>query len=162
MVPSLTAAQSQALKTSIAADPVLNALPNTADDAFTIAAAYNALASPTFWVWRTSVPTKDVKLGIVWTEYIGRSQGERDALTFMLSNGFINAADTNIRQGIADVFSGPSGVGSRTNLIALAKRHATRAEKLFATGEGSEATPATMTAEGPLSHQEVLTARSLP
>ena len=156
----LTVTQQATLKADILADPVLSAQPNTADGAFAIAAAYNLLASPAFRVWRTDVPTAAVKLGVVWTEYIGRSAGERDAFVFMLSNGTINAADANIRQGIQDIFSGPSGAGTRTNLIAIAKRDATRAEKLFATGTGTDASPATMTFEGSLSFQDVQDARN--
>jgi hypothetical protein len=158
----LTTAQLTTLKTDILANAgEFGSIPNTSDGAFTIAAAYNALASPTFIVWRTDIPTKDVKKSIVWTEYIGRSSGEQNAFTFMLSNGTINGGDPNIRQGIQDIFSGPSGATTRANLVALAKRSATRAEKLFATGTGSDASPGTLTFEGSLSYQDVLTARSL-
>ena len=159
---SLTTLQYQALKVDIAADPVLSAIPNTTDGAFAIADAYNALAVPAFRVWRTDIPTKDVKKGVVWTEYIGRSVGERGAFELMISNGILDASDPNVRQGIADCFSGPSGAGTRTSLTNLAKRDATRAEKLFATGTGSSAEPATMAFEGSLSYQDVLTARNLP
>jgi hypothetical protein len=154
----LTPAQLTALQASIAADSTLSALPHDDDSAFTIAAAYNQLASPAFRVWRSDIPTKDVKKVIVWTEYIGRSVGERDAFTLMISNGVVNAADANVRQGFNDIFSGPSGVTTRANLTALAKRDATRAEKLFATGTGSDAAPATMTFEGTLSYRDVVDA----
>ena len=50
----------------------------------------------------------------------------------MLSNGTINAADNNVRQGILDIFSGAQGATSRANLTAISRRLATRAEKLFA------------------------------
>ena len=156
----LTTTQLTTLKNDILGDPVLNAFPNTPDGNFEIAKAYNLPASPAFRVWRTDVPTKEVKLGVVWTEYIGRSQGERDAFEFMLSNGTINAADANIRQGIQDIFSGPSGASTRANLVAIAKRDARRAEKLFATGTGTDASPGTMTFEGSLSFQDVEAARN--
>lgn len=158
----LTAAQLLTLKVDIAADPILAAQPNNSDGAFAIAAAYNLLAVPNFIVWRTAILTSDCKKATTWTEYIGRSQGERDAWQFMLSNGIINAADANIRQGIQDIFSGPGGVASRAALVAIAKRKATRAEKLFATGTGTDAVPATMTFEGNLSFQDVEAARNLP
>jgi hypothetical protein len=157
---ALTTAQLTTLKTDILNDPVLNAFPNNSDGAFEIAKAYNVQASPSFYVWRTNVPTKDCKTATVWTEYIGRSQGERDAWQFMLSNGILNAADTNVRQGIQDIFSGPSGANTRAALTAIGKRLATRAEKLFSTGTGSEASPATMGFEGSLSYQDVELARS--
>lgn len=158
----LTTSQLVTLKNDIAADGVLNAIPNTSDGGAAIAVLYNLPASPVYRVWRTDIPVKDVKLGVVWTEYIGRSAGEQNAFTFMLLNGTLNAADANIRQGIIDIFSGPSGSQTRTNLTNLAKRDATRLEKLFATGTGSEASPATMAVnvEGLLPVQDVLTARA--
>jgi hypothetical protein len=164
----LTLAQLQALKADIAADPALASQPMNADGSFAIAELYNQPASPAFRVWRTNIPVSDLKQAAVWTEFIARSAGERDAWQFMLAGGSaqsgssINAADPNIRQGIQDIFSGPGGVGSRANLTAIAKRDATRAERLFATGTGSEAVPATMTFEGSLSYQDVEAARSLP
>jgi hypothetical protein len=99
---------------------------------------------------------------MVWTEFIGRSAGERDAWQFMLSNGFINAADANVRQGIQDIFSGPGGAGSRASLVQIAKRSATRAEKLFAIGTGTDVSPGTMVIEGSLGFQDVQAARELP
>lgn len=158
---TLTSAQLTALKNDILADQVLSQIPNTPDGAFQIAAAYNLVASPDYWVWRTSVPTSECKKAMVWTEFVGRSQGERDAWQFMLSNGVINAADANIRQGILDIFSGAQGATSRANLTAISRRLATRGEKLFATGTGSTASPATMSAEGNVTYQDVLNARSL-
>lgn len=156
----LTSAQLIVLRDAILADPVLNAFPNNADGAFAIAAALNQDASPDFWVWRTNVPTADCKKAMVWTEFIGRSAGEREAWTFMLSNGFISAADPNVRQGIQDIFSGPGGAGSRAALTSIAQRRASRAEKLFASGTGSQASPATMGAEGALTFQNVQDARA--
>lgn len=157
---ALTAAQLLTLKNDILADPILNAFPANSDGAFAIADLYNVQASPAFTVWKTSVATSECKKAMVWTEFIGRSVGERDAWTFMLSNGFINPADSNVRQGILDIFSGATGATSRANLTALGKRLATRSEKLFSTGTGSDATPATMAVEGRLSYQDILTARA--
>jgi hypothetical protein len=158
----LTLAQLSVLNADILADPTLSAHPNNDDGNFAIAAVYNTVLVPAFRVWRTNVPTKDVKNGVVWTEYIGRSVGERSAFELMISNGIINGADANIRQGILDIFSGPGGAGSRANLTALSKRDSTRAEKLFAAGTGPEQSPATMFFEGNITHQEVGNARNLP
>lgn len=157
---ALTPAQQATLKAAIIADEALNAQPNNSDGAFAIAAALNALASPAFLVWKSSVPTKDCKTAMIWTEFIARSAGEREAWTFMLSNGVINPSDANVRQGIADIFSGAGGATSRTNLLAISKRNATRAEKIFATGTGSDAVPAVMGREGALSYQDVEDARN--
>ena len=154
----LTTEQLLALKADIAEDPVLNALPGTSDGAFAIAAAYNLDADPAFIVWKTDVPTSECKKAMIWTEYIACAVGERDAWRFMLLNGTINPADINVRQGIADIFSGPGGEGSRTALLAIAKRGTSRFEKLFAGGDGTDLSPGTMTVEGNLSYQEVMNA----
>ena len=158
----LTTEQLQALKADIAADPAFEEVVHNSDGAFFIASIYNLTADPAFTVWKTDVPTAECKTGMMWTEYIGRSAGERDAWKFMLANGTINAADVNIRQGIADVFSGPQGAMTRANLLAIAKRFATRAEKLFAVGAGTDASPATMGFEGTLSYQNIMLAWNTP
>ena len=161
---TLTASQLTALRGDIAADPAFADIPkdpNNSDGAFFVAAQYNKQAVPDFTVWKTDVPTADCKKAMVWTEYIGRSAGEREAWQFMLSNGTINPSDANVRQGILDIFSGATGATSRANLTAIAKRLATRVEKLFATGTGSVASPGTMAFEGQLSYQDVLSAWGL-
>jgi hypothetical protein len=158
---ALTTAQLSALKADIAASE-FSGLAHTPDNAFLIANAYNTTASPDFTVWRTNVSTHEAKTAMVWTEFIGRSQGERDAWQFMLANGTINASDPNVRQGVQDIFSGPSGATSRANLVAVAKRLATRAEKLYAVGVGSTASPATMAVEGFISLVDVQAAWDLP
>lgn len=157
----LTDAQRQTLKTFINGDSNINTLPNTDGGAQDIANYLNAAATPAYRVWRTAVPTSDVKKAVVWTEFIARSDNEQRAFQFMLSNGIINAADLNIRQGIADCFSGPNGAATRAALLAIAKRDASRLEKLFASGGvGSEGDPATMVVEGVISYQEVFQVRN--
>lgn len=157
---ALTLSQLQALKAEIVADATLNAQPQNSDGAFAIAIALNLIFAPAFIVWRTNIPTSDVKKAVVWTEYIGRSVGEQNAFALMISNGIVNGADANIRQGFGDIFSGLSGVNTRANLTALAKRSATRAEKVLATGTGTDVAPATMNFEGSLTFQDVLSARA--
>ena len=156
----LTTEQKAILKAAILDDPELDAFPQNGDGAWGIAALLNLPAEPAFVVWKTNLPTSDCKKAMVWTEFISRSVGERDAWVFMLSNGTINPADINVRQGIADIFSGPQAAATRAALLAIATRTATRAEKLFATGDGTVASPGTMGYEGNLSYQDVLEARN--
>lgn len=168
----LSPAQLQALKADIAADPSLAALPNTGENDFTIAAAYNLTATPDFWVWRTAVreaeytasPSPDGTLWS-WPAYIARSVGEQNAWGRMfMGNASVNPSLPNIQQGFADIFSGTqnSAPAQRTHLMACSRRKATRAEKVFAVGTGSTAAPATMGYEGAIDYTIVLTARSLP
>lgn len=156
----LTAAQKVVVKADITANSDLNSQPNSSDGNFEIARLYNLLAAPIFRVWRTNVSTAEVKKAISWTEFIGRTAGERDAFALMISNHIVNSSDPNVRGGFSDIFSGPSGLTSRTNLTNVSKRDSTRIEKVLATGTGSEAVPATMGFEGGISGFDVEDARN--
>lgn len=165
---ALTPAQKATLKAAIAADSQLNAFLNNTDGAFAIAAILNMTASPDYWVWRSKV-TQEEAVGTTtedgtvwsWTTYIGRSQGERDGWREMFADtGAINPSKTNVRQGLADIFSGAGGATQRTHLLTVSRRRATRSEKLFSTGTGSTASPAVMGFEGSLSYQDVDDARN--
>ena len=169
----LTTAQKQAFKADIiaAADAecvALEASPTNSDLAFAVAALYNLIASPDFWVWKTSL-----------TKHAAISETSVDATTFSFpqliartvqeqfgwqelwnSTLTCNPSLPNVRQGFADVFSGAQAgpVAQRAHMLAMARRKASRVEKLLATGTGSTASPATMGAEGPLGFQDVLDA----
>ena len=158
----LTTSQLQALKADIIADATLNAFPNNSDGAFEIAKAYNLLANPAYIVWKTNVSTVDIRSVLVWSEFDALSVSKQNAFTFLCSNHIVNAALANVRQGIQSIFTGPGQAGNLAALIAVAKRSATRAEKLFATGDGTNGSPSTMGWEGVLSLQDVETARNLP
>ena len=157
---ALTPAQQAAVKADIIANADLDAFPNTSDGAFAIAVLYNLVAVPEFVVWRTNITTSEIKEVIDWVEVIASSVGERDTFQFMIADGSINGSDINVRQGIADIFSGPGGANSRAALTALAKRSATRIEALLSTGNGTTASPATMDREGTISYQDVYSARN--
>jgi hypothetical protein len=124
-----------------------------------IAAVYNGPDATNADAWRTSMTLDEVLAGVTWTEYIARTQGERDAFDMMTSTGTINPARVNIRQGFADIFSGAGGVLTRTALTAAAKRKMTRAERLFATGPTGGAFDLTL--DGALAYQDVQRAREL-
>ncbi len=55
----------------------------------------------------------------------------------------VNPSLADRRQCFDDIFSGAGGATTRANLLALWKRLATFAQKLFSTGTGSDAVPAT-------------------
>jgi len=114
---------------------------------------YN-LAS-TFYVWRTAVTPAEYRAAIVWSEVDTLNAGAARIWEWVTSNmtETLNGADANIRQGIADAF-GPSTT-TRANLLAAAKRFATKAESLFATGTGSEASPGTLVFEGNITTEDV-------
>lgn len=159
----LTSAQLVTLKADILADPVLNSFPMTPDGAVDIALAYNQFAVPDFWVFRTNVPIKEVGDAFNGTELAGLTTANNERLqTVALYSTVINASLANRRQFFNDIFSGAGGTNTRANLEVLWRRKARRIEKLFATGTGSTASPATLVFEGSVTHTQVQQARELP
>lgn len=156
----LTQAQLVALKANIDADQELSAYPNNSDGAFAIAAIYNQIVSPSFIVWKTSVAVDEIMSnGFVWTAVDGLTNGKARIWEWMSRIGSINPSKANIRQGLADAFGANSAMSDA--IAPHLKRQATRIEKLFATGTGSNNSPAKMDYEGPVSYQEIELARSL-
>lgn len=163
----LTIQQKATIKTDIAANSDLNSQPNTEPGDETIAALYNQLASPNFWVWKTSItedeivgqPSTDSTL-FSWTTFIGRSQGERDGWMRLFRSGKVNPALSNVQSAVNDIFSGAGGVSQRTHIFTCFRRKATRLEKLLATGTGSTASPATLGFEGTVNLQDIADARA--
>ena len=118
---------------------------------------YNALASPAFVVWKTDLQPAEYREAIVWTEVDALTTGSKYRIWEWLTMGMtapIDASKVNVRQGIADCWA--SNTTTRTNLLAAAKRNASRIEKLFATGTGSTASPAVMAVEGPITYMEFI------
>jgi hypothetical protein len=163
----LSKAQRATLKASIDVDPTFGPLANTNANADLIVAAYNSLAVPDWIVWKSLLTehqiveqTSSANTVWSWTDYINRSQAERDAWVRMFNGTFsINPSIAQVRQGIADIFSGPSGANQRAHLLAMGKRKATRLEKLFATGLGTDAAPSNLVVEGNLTQDDVTAAR---
>lgn len=160
---ALTTAQLTALKADIAADPTLSAYPNNSDGNDAIARAYNLAATPAFTVWKANVSILATGQAFNGTEWAGMTSANHTRLQTVaqyLAAGY-NAGLADIRAMFNDIWSGAGGTNTRANLLALWKRTATRAEKLFATGTGSDASPATLTFEGSISYQDVSNARNL-
>ena len=171
-MPHLPQQHWAALKAAIAADPVLSLLPHTTDDAVAVATAFNLVASPDYWVWRTFVTEEEITAkpsvdGTVWSwsAYIARSQGERDGWDRIMGRG-INPSLTQDRSAVADIFSGSanSAPAQRTHLNAVGRRKALRIEKLLivAGGLGTTASPSTMQFEGQIDGDDVQRAWELP
>ena len=157
----LTNAQLLALKADILADPVLAAKPDTLDGAYDIAVAYNLTAVPDYVVWKTSVSVDEImRNGMDWTRVDNLTVGKARIWDWMTRLGTFNAAKVNIRAGIDATWTGTAAdLAVRATVYTHCKRLATRAEKLFATGTGSDASPATMGWEGALTYQDVYAAR---
>lgn len=162
---SLTDAQQAALKADILADPTLSAQPMTMDGAIAIAAVYNTLSSPDYYVYKTSVKVSDIGDNINAGELVGLTALNLQRLQCLcgdLSGGTINPTIKDRRDAFAQIFSASSGTITRPQLDALWRRLATRVEKLLAvtspgnTGtRGTTANPDTVTFEGVLAPTDV-------
>ena len=156
---SLTPEQNATLKAFVEADQVLNAIPHTADGAFAIAAALAVDASPAFIVWRSSVSQDEImQNGFNWAEVDSLNVGQARIWEWLFDNQerTFNPSKPNVRQGIADCWKGNAAkLAVGVAVLVHCKRSANILEKLFATGTGSDASPATMSVEGTISYNEV-------
>ena len=157
----LTTEQLAVLKAAILADPVLSAYPAGAASSYPIAFALNAIAEPAFVVWRTDVSVDEImRNGMDWARVDNLTVGKARIWDWMTRLGTFNAAKANIRAGIDAAWVGTAAdLAVRATVYTHCKRSATVAEKLFATGTGTDAAPAKMTFEGALSPDDVQQAR---
>lgn len=146
---SLTNEQLLVLKAEIDADPVLAAVPKTPDGVLAVLAAMKADASPAFIVWKTAVnPDEIMRNGMDWTRVDNLSVGKARIWEWMIRLGTFNPSKANIRAGIDATWVGTAAdLAVRAIVYTHCKRNATRFEKLFAAGIGSDASPATMAFE---------------
>jgi hypothetical protein len=158
---ALTTAQLQSLKADVLANVgtipagqpwtdafggvAINAIPDTGVGNAVVAAYYNQPAVPAWTTWRKNVTILEVGNNLNGTDLGGLSSLNHTRLqtVVMLSQLGIDASLADRRQFFDDIFSGAGGATTRAQLLVLWKRTATRAQKLFSTGTGSDAFPAT-------------------
>lgn len=168
---ALTPQQLAALKAAIDGDQALAAEPLNSDGYFNIAAALNGqLASPDFYVWRSTVTQDEImQNGFDWVRVDNLSVGKARIWEWMFDNAVasINPSKANVRAGIAEVWKGTAADNAvRQAVFNRCQARATRAQKLFATGPGTTTSvdgvgPATMAVES-ISLSDVEAARALP
>lgn len=149
--------QKQTLKAFILADPVLSTFPMNSDGSYAIADLLNKPAEPAFIVWKTDVSIDEImRNGMDWARVDNLSVGKARIWDWLGRLGVINAAKTNVRAGIDAAWVGTAAdLAVRAAIYTHCKRPATVLEKLFATGAGSDASPATMVIEGAISYQTI-------
>jgi len=152
----LTHEQLLALKADIQADPILAQWAATGQMAQEIAAEYNLAAVPDWTVWRTAVTALEWRDAVIG----GGGAGQLDALIaskrgclLWALEDTLDPSNANVRAALDD-FCGSQNT-LKAALVVAQKRLATRAEKLFSTGTGSNASPATMGWEESLTYQDV-------
>lgn len=156
---NLSDAQKATLKADILANPALTQeVSDRRDDL--IRDYYNALASPTFTVWRTSVSRAEIyhqtsaeSTTWSWTIFKGQTQGEQGSWKEMFMGDRADMSLPNLRAGVENIF-GVSNAQT-THIKAIGKRACNRVERLFVTGTGSLAAPGTLVVEGSLTQPEV-------
>jgi len=143
--------QFQAVLDYILADPVLGALDrHVSGNAFDIITpALNAPAAPDFIVWTDCSVQEIIENGFIWTAVDSLSVGKARIWEWMSASGkFIDGRKGNVRQGLKDAFG--NGSPMHVQIMSHLKRKASRVEKLFTTGLGSDLNPGTAVVEGPL------------
>lgn len=158
----MTPAQLQTLGAYIASVPAWAALPNDSDSAFFIAGELTKSASPSFTVWRNDVTAAEIGNAWVGTDVDGMSALNMQRLQLLLASspqGKFDMGRLDRRAGFENPFGANQNNASRVAMRAVWKRLANVAEKLFSTGTGSDASPATLTFTGIVSYPEVQQAR---
>lgn len=160
---ALKPAQQTALGDFIAADPTLSAIPNSNDGAYALASLLNLPASPAFVIWRSAVTLDEITQDTFdWARVDNLSVGKARIWEWMFTNAnrVINPSRRNVRAGIDAAWVGTAAdLAVRAAVYARCKRSATLAEKILATGVGSDASPATAGFEGNVTYFEVSAAR---
>lgn len=121
-------------------------VPNNPDGNLAVAGWYNLTASPSFTLWRKSVPLAEIAVTLNGAELAGLSTLNHTRLqtviTLVNASGGANPSVTDQRAFWDDIFSGAGGTNTRAALLVLWKRLASNIDKLFATGTGTDAVPA--------------------
>lgn len=157
----LTQAQATALAGDIDSRPELAELVEH-KDATLIANFYNELNSPNWMVWKTDVSVDEImRNGMDWARVDNLTVGKARIWDWMGRLGSFDASKPNIRAGIDATWVGTSAdLAVRAVIYTHCKRFATRGEKLFSTGTGSDASPATMQVEGQLADVDIQKAKN--
>lgn len=145
---SLTPAQAVTLKTAALADPVVANYVNNAQDQ--LLADWLNTPQPTFWVWRSILTSDQARTAIMSaiSQLDNLTVSKRDSLLWAFSVD-TKPSDHSVPTAIDSLTGSQNQL--KTALQDAIRRTATRAEKILATGTGTNAIPATMTFEGSFS-----------
>ena len=160
----LTTTQNQLLKAAIAADGTMSAQPNTTAGNTVIKGLLEQDAAPAFVVWKSVLTLDEItQNGFTWTEVDNLAVGKARIWEWMFKNSTnsINPSKSNVQAGIVECWSGTAGrLAVQAVVLSHCKRNATRLEKILATGTGTTLSPAVMGYEGPISTDDIETARN--
>lgn len=124
-----------------------------------LARLYNLAASPAYTAWKVSI-TKDEIYGngFSWAQIDNVTEPRWRIWVELFDNEARACAPykPNVRAGIGEVWTGTAAKEAvRDYVLAKCKRAATRVERLFATGTGSDAVPGVLAVEGELTPSDI-------
>lgn len=142
---ALTQPQAAALKAAALLDPTAAAAIDAGDDQ-ALADWLNTI-QPSFWVFISVLSTDAARVAISKgiAQLDNLTVGKRDSLLWFFSVS-TTPPNPSVAQAINDLCGSQNTL--KNALLDALRRTATRAEKLLATGAGTNASPATMTFEG--------------
>jgi len=180
---TLTPAQCATLKTNITNDATLTTARTNRQDQV-IADAYNANATPTYYVWKSQVNRDDVMFSIgeggtkfdtAGTGYVTRTVQELMLFesVYNKATGYMNPMNEQQRDSFINSMSGATAPApaNRTHVQNVIRRLASRGERLFVDtttqpctgGTGNKPNgPCLMTFEGPVLTTHIACALNLP
>lgn len=152
----MNSTQLTALRVAALADPTAAAFFQAPGNAAGLQAYLNGQS--TFVVWRTAVTQDEImQNGFDWTRVDNLSVGAARVWEWMFDNDAksINPSKANVRAGIEAVWKGTAAdLAVRAAVYVHCKRLATVAEKMLATGTGTDANPGLATFSGEVSPVE--------
>lgn len=159
---NLTTAQLQTLKAAINAetDPSFVSY-RTNGQTDLMAGWYNQPS--TFVCWRTDVRAEETGNAWVGTDIDGMSALNMQRLQLLLQSapsGVFDMSRADRRAGFENPFGTNQNNASRVAMRAAWKRFATRAERLYVTGTGTDNTPGAFVWQGALSGSDISAALS--
>ena len=123
-------------------------------DLSSLAELYNAAATPAFTVWRSVLTPEMARAAISGGDGLAQldnlTAGKRDSLLWLF-DGATQPANTAQRDAITNLCGTQNTL--KAAILSAQKRTASRIEKVFATGTGSDASPATLAVEGPIGYE---------
>jgi hypothetical protein len=157
---ALTPAQLTTLKAAILAETdALFVEMRAANNEGGMAEFYNAATNPAFICWRDSVSQDEImQNGFDWTRVDNLSVGKARVWEWLFNNQTrtFNPSKANVRAGIEAVWVGTAAdLAVRAAVYTHCKRTATKGERVFASGTGSDASPGTFGFQGNITAQNI-------
>jgi len=111
------------------------------------------------WIWRSGVPVTEIEQnGFSWASVDEVPAAKWRIWERLTAYGEIDFSKANVRQGLVDFAKDETGAqitALRDSILPYTKRQATNAEAIFATGTGTENSPADAGWTGQVSSNDV-------